>query len=55
MRTVLCKDQEPKGIFILEGGTDRLTQKYVINYHYLLHNNPEERSSKLTAQLTRVY
>jgi len=32
---------------VLEDGTDRLSQKSVRNYHYSLHNNPEERSSHL--------
>jgi len=35
------------GFLTHEDGTDRLSQMLVNNYHYLLHNNPEECSSHL--------
>jgi hypothetical protein len=33
--------------FTPEDGTNRLPQMSVRNYHYMLHNNPEEHSSHL--------
>jgi hypothetical protein len=40
------------GFLTPEDGTDRLSRNVGKNYHYSLCNNPEERSSQTTANIT---